>query len=264
MMTTYEEHVWQLAAWRDEIDQWLTGRNVPTGDGAVNKPANGAVVMDVSTRSAELTVALLESAAPVAALWDPSGDEEEQTLTFYSQKSGWMSVDCAVPVTEGGEAIDEEEDGDDWPTGPQFSEELAAELKALLEPFARELLDAIPMRHTQKDVSQLREKAIANAEKAFPERKVEIRAFADGFGYGDWWYEQTQLMWNRHRQHWREHAEDLARAVDESQVVTATTKSELDGIVWEYLKAIDPCVNKSVGRPAVNILQKWVKERQGA
>lgn len=64
-------------------------------------------------------------------------------------------------------------------------------------------------------------------------------------------------MWNRHRQHWREHAEDLARAVGESQVITATTKSELDGIVGEYLKTIDPCVNKSVGRPAVNILQKW-------
>lgn len=82
-------------------------------------------------------------------------------------------MDCAVPVTEGGEAIDEEEDGYEWPIGPQFSEELAAELKALLEPFARELLDAIPMRHTQKDVNQLREKAIANAEKAFPERRLK-------------------------------------------------------------------------------------------
>lgn len=78
MMTTYEEHVQPLAAWRDAFDQWLTGWNIPTGEGVVNKPANGAVVMDVSTRSAELTVALLESAAPVAALWDPGGDEENK------------------------------------------------------------------------------------------------------------------------------------------------------------------------------------------
>lgn len=261
-MTTYEEDIRQLAAWREALDLWLSERNIPTCPGIVSQPPNGGVAMDVSPQSVDFTVALLESAAPVAALWDPSGDEEEQVLTFYSPKSGWMSIDCAVPVGEDEGESDEGVGGDEWLTIHQFSEESAAELKALLAPFAKEVLDAIPMRHTQKEVDQLREKAIKNAENAFPNRQAEIREFGDAVDHSGWWYEQTHLMWNRHRQYWREHAEDLARAVDESQVVTATTKEELDGIVWEHLKLIDPCVNKAVGRPAVNILQKWVKARQ--